>query len=104
MLQDIWIPRFLASGGQGPYQNSGLHNFSDASGTAYRAVAYLRKVDASSAVSTILLFAKTRVAPLALELSSVLLASAFTTTSSRTVTSALSTQHFRRIPRKHFAG
>lgn len=27
MLQDIRIPRFLGSGGEGPYQNSDLHIF-----------------------------------------------------------------------------
>lgn len=64
MLQDLRIPRFLAAGGEGPYQKSDLHIFSDASESAYGAVAYLRTVDASGAVTTILLFAETRVAPL----------------------------------------
>ncbi|XP_077536023.1 uncharacterized protein LOC144148349 [Haemaphysalis longicornis] len=31
MLQDLRIPRFLAAGGEGPYQKSDLHIFSDAS-------------------------------------------------------------------------
>lgn len=99
MLQDIRIPRFLASGGEGPHENSDLHIFSDASKTAYGAIAYLCKVDASGAVTSILLFAFTGVTLLGLALISALRASACTNSSSRTGTSALSAQHFGRIPR-----
>ncbi|KAL1468658.1 hypothetical protein MTO96_041345 [Rhipicephalus appendiculatus] len=80
MLHEISIPRFLAAGSEGPYQEAELHIFSDASESAYGAAAYLRTVDTSRTIRTILLMAKTRVAPLKtvtlarLELMSALLA------------------------------
>ncbi|KAL1480320.1 hypothetical protein MTO96_051126 [Rhipicephalus appendiculatus] len=80
MLHDISIPRFLAAGSECPYQEAELHIFSDASESAYGAAACLRTVDTSATIRTILLMAKTRVAPLKtvtlarLELMSALLA------------------------------
>ncbi|XP_075738883.1 uncharacterized protein LOC142784399 [Rhipicephalus microplus] len=80
MLHEISIPRFIEAGSEGAYQEAELHIISDASGSAYGAVAYLRTVDSSGTVHTILLMAKTRVAPLKtitlarLELFSALLA------------------------------
>ncbi|XP_077536014.1 uncharacterized protein LOC144148339 [Haemaphysalis longicornis] len=64
LLHDVVIPRFLGAGRDGQNRTSNLHVFADASESAYGAVVYLTIHDASGSARTVLLFAKTRVAPL----------------------------------------
>lgn len=62
-ISDFPIPRRLVQCSS-PVDFSSLHGFSDALQTAYRAVVYLRTLHVDTSVSTSIIFAKLRVAPL----------------------------------------
>ena len=62
LLKNITVPRCYYPGGKP--QHTELHGFSDASEAAYSAVVYVRAIYVDGSVSSMLVVAKTKVAPL----------------------------------------